>query len=145
MSVELPYAPVDKLIRKADPEIRVSSGAAEELALRIQEKGADMASDAAEQARKDGRKTVMPEDFGMRQPSVSKNELTIPVAPVDRIARLRIDDYRVSQDARLVLANYLEEWALGVAEASAELARHAGRKTVQAEDIDAYFRICGKS
>jgi len=40
VTVELPYSPVDKLIRDVAPKMRVSSGAAEELAERIQDKGA---------------------------------------------------------------------------------------------------------
>lgn len=144
MGVELPYAPVDTLIREAAPDIRVSQDAAEKLALEIQERGAELAIDAAENARRDGRKTVMPEDFDFTAPAAGKGKLTLPVAPIDRIARLRIEDYRVSQDARLALASYLENWAREAAAASAKLARHAGRRTLQAEDIEVYFDVCGQ-
>lgn len=143
MSVELPYAPVDTLIREAAPDIRVSQDASEKLALEIQERGAELAVDAAENARRDGRKTVMPEDFRFTAPAAAKDELTLPIAPIDRIARLRIEDYRVSQDARLILASHLEDWAREAASNAAKLARHAGRRTLQAEDIEVYFEVQG--
>ncbi|MDY6764982.1 MAG: histone [Halobacteria archaeon] len=143
MTVELPFAPVDSVIRQADPDIRVSASASERLALRIQEKGSEMAVDAAKKATENDRKTIMPQDFGMDPSDVDRDGLTLPIAPIDRIARLKIDDYRVSQDARVVLADYLEDWSREVAKSAAQLARHAGRRTVQKEDIDAYFEICG--
>jgi histone H3/H4 len=141
VTVELPYSPVDSLIRKSAPDMRVSSEAAEELAGRIQERGAEVAVDAAENARKDGRKTVRAEDFGFETRVTRKEDLVLPVAPVDRIARLRLDGYRVSKDARLALAAHLEDWATEVAKASATLAEHAGRRTVQREDLETYFEI----
>jgi histone H3/H4 len=68
--------------------------------------------------------------------------LELPVAPVDRIARLRIDDrYRVSMEARVALADVLEDYADNVAAAAAILARHADRRTIQAEDIETYFAL----
>jgi len=144
MSVELPYAPVDSLIREAAPDMRVSSGAAEELASRIQDKGASLAVKAAERAKKDGRKTIRASDFDFETRDVSKECLILPVAPVDRIARLRVDNYRVRKEARLVLAVNLEDWAKDIADASAKLAKHAGRRTVQREDVQAYFEILGE-
>jgi histone H3/H4 len=64
------------------------------------------------------------------------------VAPVDRIARLRIDDrYRVSMDARVALADVLEDYADNVARAAAVLARHADRRTIKAEDVETYFQL----
>jgi histone H3/H4 len=141
MSVELPFAPVDTIIRRNAGELRVSADAAEELARRIQYHGADLAVDAAERATEDGRKTLMAPDFGVQQ-VVTRGELELPVAPVDRIARLRIDDrYRVSMDARIALADILEDYADNVASAAAKLARHADRRTIQAEDIETYFDL----
>ncbi|WP_115862488.1 histone [Halorussus litoreus] len=143
MSVELPFAPVDTIIRRNAGNLRVSAGAAEELARRIQDHGADLAIDAAEEATADGRKTLMSGDFGVEQ-VVDKESLELPVAPVDRIARLRIDDsYRVAMDARIALADILEDYADNVARAAAVLARHADRRTVKAEDIDTYFELFG--
>jgi len=141
MTVEIPFAPVDTVIRNAAPDLRVSSGATEELASRIQDEGASLAVGAAEEASEDGRKTIMLDDFGFDATEVRKEDLTLPVAPVDRIARLRIEDYRVSKDARVALAAHLEEWAVEAAESAAALAEHAGRRTVQKEDIEIYFKI----
>jgi histone H3/H4 len=141
MSVELPFAPVDGIIRRNAGELRVSADAAEELARRIQSHGAALAVDAAERATADSRKTLMAADFGVEQ-VVSREDLTLPVAPIDRIARLRIDDrYRVGVDARVALADILEDYADNVASAAATLARHADRRTVQAEDIETYFAL----
>ena len=141
MSVELPFAPVDTIIRRNAGDLRVSADAAEELARRIQARGAELAIDAAEEATVDGRKTLMSADFGVEQ-VVDKEDLELPVAPVDRIARLEIDDrYRVAMDARIALADILEDYADNVAKAAAVLARHADRRTVKAEDIETYFEL----
>lgn len=141
MSVELPFAPVDTIIRRNAGQLRVSADAAEELAMRIQEHGAALAVDAVELADADGRKTLMAEDFGVEQ-IVDKDELELPIAPVDRIARLDIDDrYRVSMDARIALADILEEYADNVAGAAAKLARHADRRTIKDDDIEMYFQL----
>lgn len=141
MSVELPFAPVDTIIRRNAGELRVSAGAAEELARRIQHRGAELAEDAATRATADSRKTLMAGDFGVEQ-VVNREDLELPVAPIDRIARLNIGDrYRVSMDARIALADILEDYADNVAAAAATLARHADRRTVQAEDIATYFAL----
>jgi len=141
MSVELPFAPVDDVIRRNAGDLRVSAEAAEELARRIQSYGARLAVDAAAAATEDGRKTLMAEDFGVGDVP-EKATLTLPVAPVDRIARLDIDDrYRVSMDARVALADVLEDYADNVAASAAVLARHADRRTVKAEDIGTYFEL----
>ena len=142
MSVELPFAPVDSLIREADPDIRVSSSAAEELAYKIQEKGSQLAAEASKNTRNDRRKTIMPEDFEFETELRDKDTLTLPIAPVDRIARLDIDDYRMSNDARIALTSFLEEWTKEAAEKSVKMARHSGRRTVQGKDVEAYFDIC---
>ena len=68
--------------------------------------------------------------------------LELPVAPVDRIARLDIDDrYRVSMDARIALAGELESYADTVAAAATILARHADRRTIKSEDVEAYYEL----
>ena len=140
MSVELPFAPVDAIIRRNAGDLRVSAGAAEELARRIQERGAARAETAAERATADGRKTLMAADF--EASVVDKDRLALPVAPVDRIARLDIDDrYRVSMDARIALAGVLESYADTVADAAAILARHADRRTVKTEDVETYYEL----
>ena len=141
MSIELPFAPVDDIIRRNADGLRVSAGAAEELARRIQAEGAQRAIGAAERAETDGRKTLMVADFGADAPP-AKADLALPIAPVDRIARLDIDDrYRVAMDARLALTAVLESYADDVAAAAALLARHADRRTIKAEDIEAYFDL----
>lgn len=141
MSVELPFAPVDTVIRRNAGDLRVSADAAEELARRIQHYGADLAREAADRATADGRKTLMAADFGV-ETVPDKDTLELPVAPVDRIARLDIDgQYRVSMDARVALADILEDYADNVARAAAVLARHADRRTVKAEDIETYFDL----
>jgi histone H3/H4 len=143
MGVELPFAPVDAVIRANAGDLRVSGAAAEELARRIQERGATLARTAAERADADGRKTLMASDFGVEQVP-DADGLTLPIAPVDRIARLDIDDrYRVGIDARVALADQLEGFADEAARGAARLARHAGRRTVQAEDVETYFDLVG--
>jgi len=141
MSVELPFAPVDDLIRRNAGELRVSAEAAEELAQRIQLRGSDLAVAAADVATADGRKTLMASDFGVDSVP-DKDAVGLPIAPIDRIARLDIDDrYRVAMDARVALAGLLEAYADDVAAAAATLARHAQRRTVKAEDVQAYYEL----
>jgi DNA-binding protein len=141
MNVELPFAPVDTIIRRNAGELRVSADASEELAKRIQEHGSELAIDAADRATADGRKTLMAEDFEV-ETVVAKDDLELPVAPVDRIARLEIDDrYRVSMDARIALADILEDYTDNVARAAAILAHHADRRTITDADIETYFSL----
>ncbi|MEF8825365.1 MAG: histone [Halapricum sp.] len=140
MSVELPFAPVDSIIRRNAGTLRVSSEATEALTQRIQDRGAELAVEAAERATADGRKTLMSGDFGI-ETVPDPDSLELPIAPVDRIARLDIDDYRVAMDARVALASLLEDEADTVAAAAAILARHAGRRTVKGEDIERYDEL----
>jgi histone H3/H4 len=63
----------------------------------------------------------------------------LPIAPIDRLIR-KAGAERVSEDAAKVLAEHLEEYAIELARKSAEYARHAGRKTVKAEDIKLAIR-----
>jgi histone H3/H4 len=143
MNVELPFAPVDSIIRRNAGDLRVSREATEELARRIQRRGAGLAVVAADAATEEGRKTLMAEDFDIDEANVPrKADLELPIAPVDRIARIDIDDsYRVSMDARVALAELLEAYADEVATGAATLARHAGRRTIKAEDIETYFAV----
>jgi histone H3/H4 len=141
MSVELPFAPVDDIIRREAGSLRVGSGATEELARWIQRHGAGLAVDAAERATVENRKTIMAADFGVEtvpDPGVA----SLPIAPVDRIARIKVDDrYRIGEDARVALAVELEDAAAEVAAGAATLAEHAGRRTVQSEDVRTYLEL----
>lgn len=141
MSVELPFAPVDDIIRRNADGLRVSAGAAEELAGRIQAEGARRAELAAERAAADGRKTLMAADFEV-DPVPEKDDLLLPIAPVDRVARLDIDGrFRVSMDARIALTMLLESYGDTVASAAAVLARHADRRTIKTEDVETYYEL----
>ncbi|WP_457751301.1 archaeal histone HpkA [Thermococcus sp.] len=63
----------------------------------------------------------------------------LPIAPIDRLIR-KAGAERVSEEAAKVLAEYLEEYAIELAKKSTDYARHAGRKTVKAEDIKLAIR-----
>jgi histone H3/H4 len=141
MSVELPFAPVDDIIRREAGSLRIGSDATEELAQWIQSHGAALAVDATERATLDDRKTITAADFEVGD-IPDPEAASLPVAPVDRIARLDIDDrYRVGEDARIALAVQLEEHAVEIAAGAATLAEHAGRRTVQAEDVQTYLEL----
>ncbi len=141
MSVELPFAPVDDIIRREAGSLRIGSDATEELARWIQSHGATLAVDAAKRATLEDRKTITTADLGVEKVS-DPDAASLPIAPVDRIARLEIDDrYRVAEDARVALAVRLEKQAAEVAAGAATLAEHAGRRTVQAEDVRTYTRL----
>lgn len=58
----------------------------------------------------------------------------MPIAPIDRLIR-KAGAERVSEEAAKILAEYLEEYAVELGKKAVEFARHAGRKTVKAEDI----------
>lgn len=141
MGVELPVAPVDSLIRTRAGDLRVSADAAEALAREIQTEGAAVATRAARTTEADGRKTIMVEDFG-DVPVPARDTLTLPIAPVDRIARLDLDDrFRVAEDARLALAGILEREGTEIAAGARKLAEHAGRRTIQAEDVELFVDL----
>ncbi len=58
----------------------------------------------------------------------------LPLAPVGRIVR-KAGAERVSEDARVMLADILEDYGLKVSAEALKLAGHAGRRTIKADDI----------
>lgn len=58
----------------------------------------------------------------------------LPIAPVKRILK-NSGAARISDEAAVELANVLEEVGDDIALRASKLAKHAGRKTVKAEDV----------
>ncbi|RAP53015.1 MAG: histone [Methanosphaera sp. SHI613] len=59
----------------------------------------------------------------------------LPVAPMKRIIK-NAGAERSSDDAAVALAEVLEEFAEEISVQAVKLAKHAGRKTVTADDIE---------
>jgi histone H3/H4 len=67
------------------------------------------------------------------------NMAELPIAPIKRILK-EAGAQRVSDDAAAQLAKVLEEYGEQISEDANRLAKHAGRKTVKAEDIELAVR-----
>jgi histone H3/H4 len=63
---------------------------------------------------------------------MAKTEL--PIAPITRIVK-NAGAERISEEAKKVLAETIEESVTALSEKAVAYAKHAGRKTVTAEDI----------
>ncbi len=58
----------------------------------------------------------------------------LPLAPLDRIMR-KAGALRVSEAAKTALRDAIEDYAEKLSRRAAEIAKHAGRKTVLEDDI----------
>lgn len=60
--------------------------------------------------------------------------MELPIAPVGRLLK-NAGASRISEEAKIELAKVLEQEAEMIAQDAIKLAKHAGRKTVKADDI----------
>ena len=61
--------------------------------------------------------------------------MDLPLAPIERIMR-NSGAERISEDAVVAMAAILKDYSEQITEDAIDLAKHAGRKTITAEDIN---------
>ncbi len=66
--------------------------------------------------------------------STKKKDYEIPLAPIDRILHQEGAE-RVSEEATILLRDFLEKIAREIAREAVDASRHAERKTVNEEDV----------
>ena len=64
----------------------------------------------------------------------------LPIAPVGRILKNN-GAQRISDDAKIALAEALEEYGKQLSKQAIRLAHHTGRKTITGEDIKLALKI----
>lgn len=70
---------------------------------------------------------------------MAKRTTPLPIAPLYRILK-KAGANRVSEDAKRVFVDVLVEIADRIAARAVELAKHAGRKTVQEADVKTAYK-----
>ncbi|MEM1634509.1 MAG: histone family protein [Nanopusillaceae archaeon] len=70
---------------------------------------------------------------------MAKRVTPIPIAPLYRILR-RAGASRVSEDAKRTFVDAIVEIADKIAARAVEFAKHAGRKTIQEEDVKMAYK-----